>query len=461
MGYQDDSGDEPANSLGHVDLTRDQQLKTELAEFTFTPPEEGWNPDENVMRPPALSMADDVNPPIECVYGIDGSRVEVTVGDPLLNKRVGFLSIRLAEIDMQVVRQQQSQAFLNPSVVEDLGSVQEYNMVLPSANTLFDAGSTHESWRKMVFRNFKRREAFGRTLFTTYHELLHRREDRIESGRGKLRLENCPNPDCDEESLIVNSTREDSCPECDKPTYPTDALRTHERVAGSQENVTALNLLMGIVEHLVLVNAVKHLAEQGRDALNRTAIVKDGPLAQFDTAAWIHDPILQILSEVQEAHMDDGGSPFVVTGIHKTGKFASFAESVKDRMAGPWLLELPNDIVYKYISAGDRTKPFGKKTYYGKNFIYRSAIRTRDGHCFAFTVPRRFAEGHREGDLRVSEDAYPELARTVTVLDKLRTIRYENGLIPLVVAHDKASLPEELSDQILGKLTNLLTEAKE
>lgn len=460
MGYLDDSGDEPANSLGHIDLTRDQQLREELAEFTFSDPDEGWDPGENVMPPNELSGADDLGPQIDQVYGIDGSRVEVTVGDRRLNKRVGFLSIRIVQIDMEVLRQQSRRAYLDPSTVENLGNVKEVNMVLPSSNTLLGAGTMHESWRKMVFENFKQRKVFGSSLFTRYHELL-KRKGRIQSSRAQLRLEYCPNPDCDEESLIVSSVCEDHCSECGKPTYPTDALRTHERVAGSQENVTALNVLMGVVEHLVMVALVKQLDSQGEESLNRTAIVKDGPLSQFDTAAWIHDPILELLTDVQNHHLENGGSPFVVTGVHKTGKFAAFAEEIKDRKAGPWLLELPNDVIYEYISAGDRTEPFGKKTYYGKNFIYRSPSTTQDGHCFAFTVPRRFADGHREGELLANADAYPELARTVTVLDKLRTIRYKNGLIPLVVAHDHASLPEELSDQILGELTSFVAKTKQ
>lgn len=459
MGYLDDSGDEPANSLGHIDLTRDQQLQEELAEFTFTDPAEGWDPGDNVMTPGELTGATDLGPPIEQVYGIDGSRVEVTVGDRTLNKRVGFLSIRLVNIDMTVVREQSRQAFLNPSTVEDLGEVAEVNMVLPSSNTLLGDGTTHESWRKMVFSNFKQRTVFGSNIFTCYHELLQR-EGRIQNSRGQLLLENCPNPDCEEESLIVSSVREDRCPECQKSTYPTDALRTHERVAGSQENVTALNILMGVVEHLVLVALVKSIAD-AHDRLNRSAIIKDGPLSQFDTAAWIHDPILEIIEEVQQRHREQGGAPFVVTGIHKTGKFASFAEEVKQRKAGPWLLELPNDIVYKYISAGDRTEPFGKKTYYGKNFIYRSANQSNNAHCFAFTVPRNYGDRDAKENLRYKQEDYPQLARTVTVLDELRTIRYENGLIPLVVAHDQASLPEELSDQILGELTDLLTTTQE
>jgi hypothetical protein len=311
----------------------------------------------------------------------------------------------------------------------------------------------------MVFENFKQRTVFGASLFTWYHELL-KREGRIQQSRGQLLLENCPNPDCEEESLIVSSVRKNHCPECWKATYPTDALRTHERVAGSQETVTALNILRGIVEHLVLVALVKSLADT-HDQLDRTAIVKDGPLSQFDTAAWIHDPILEIINNVQQRHRDQGGAPFVVTGVHKTGKFASFAEQVTDRKAGPWLLELPNDIIYKYISAGDRTEPFGKKSYYGKNFVYRSAARSNNAHCFAFTVPRKYGVRDAKEELRAKQKNYPELARTVTMLDSLRTIRYENGLIPLVVAHDQASLPEDLSDQILGELTEFITRTQQ
>lgn len=457
MGYRDDDGDEPSNSLGHIDLTRDQALRDELSEFTFQDPgDEDWDIDE-ISEPIAeLEGSSTLGPHIDTVYGIDGSRVEVSVGNPILNKRVGFLSIRLVEVNMSVVRKERRQAFLDPQIVENLGEIHSINMVFPSTNTVFGCETTHESWRKMVYKNLRNRSFFGQNLFTTFHELL-KRKGRIRN-RGQLRLKECPNPNCENSDLFVNSTRPGNCSECRITTYPTDALRTHERVSGSQENIMALNIVMNVIEHLALTNAVKNLKQKGTDALNTTAIVKDGPLAQFDTSAWIHEPILEILSNIQEQHLsNDDGYPFVVTGIHKSGRFAGYADSIRDKFRGPRLLPLPNNHIYEYISPGDRTEPFGYKTYYGKNFVYRSKEESKKGHCIAFTVPRRYEDGFKEGDLVSNLDPYPELPRTATILDELRTIRFEDGLIPLVLAHEQASLPEELSDQILGELTDTLT----
>lgn len=441
------------NSLGHVDIVKDSEIAQDLGELVYNPPDPEEANNYNQISPSALPSAYNLGPPIEHVYGVDGSRVEVTVGDRRLNKRVGFIDVALVRLDMGVLQSEAKKAYVTPSKVRDLGEEEHIRMVLPSSNTLFDAETTHESWRKMTYRNFREKKLFGLSLFDLYYELLERR-GRLDS-HGRVRLEVCPAPDCNHQQLFVRSTSADSCPKCGITTYPTDALRVHERVSGSQSNEAALNVLMGIIEHLVLLRSAHRLWMNEPSRLEKSAFIKDGPLAQFDTAAWIHQPIHNLIWEFKTFLRKTGRSPLVYAGIHKTGEFAAYAQEIRDYLSGPCVLPLSNEDIYEYVMAGDRTKDYGYKTYYGKNFIYKSDKGTETGHCLPFLVPRRYEEkspGEKKGDIIQNPEAYDELARTITILERVRTIQYPDSLIPLVLAHEAASLPEDLSRRVLGTM---------
>lgn len=448
--------EEPPNSIGQIDIAKNPDVAKQLSELQFDPPTHDELADWDILDPETLPGADDIDPPFETVYSVDGSRAEVLVGERLRNKRVGFIDVALTEIDMDVVRDQKQRAYVNPSVVERMGDNRHVHLVLPSSNTQFESDSTHESWRHITFRNFKRVEILGQSLFDIYFPLLDKAGRLTKNNR--LRLEFCPAQDCTNENLFVNSTRLDSCPECGTTTYPTDPLRVHERVTGSQSNIAALNVLMGIIEHLVLLRACQHLYENTPEALSRTAFIKDGPLAQYDTAAWIHEPILHVLQEIRELLNEIDGAPLVYAGVHKTGEFAEFAKRVRPRLDGPCVLSFDNETIYEHVVPGDRSDDYGYKTYYGKNFLYKSDKGTESGHCVPFLVPRRYENEVKEGAIVQYPAAYPELARTVVALEQLRTIQYPDALIPLVLAHDAASLPEDLSDKVLGKLSDLFVE---
>lgn len=453
---------ESPNSIGHVGLSRDSELATELGEFDYNPPSPSEANDFDDIPARALPGANDLGMPVETVYSVDGSRIEVTVGDERRNKRVGFIDIALVKLDLDILDAQARHAFVSPSKVANLGETHHVRMVLPSTNTLLDSESTHDSWRQMTYQNFRSRRVFDTTLFTLYHDLL-KRKGRLDS-HGRLRLEYCPAPDCEHQQLFVNSSIPDKCPECGVTTYPTDALRVHERVSGSQSNEAALNVLMGIIEHIVLLGAAHDIWMTEPARLERTAFIKDGPLAQFDTGAWIHEPIHNRIGEFKQYLRADGRSPLVYTGIHKTGDFAAYAQSVRDYLDGPTVLPFSNDDIYEYVIAGDRTKDYAYKTYYGKNFLYKSAKGTGTGHILAFLTPRQYVEGDlatKEGDIVQDVDAYDELARTVSVLERILTIQHRDGLIPLVLAHEAASIPEALGRIVLGTLAEAMSEASE
>ncbi|RZH67185.1 hypothetical protein [Natrinema altunense] len=453
--------DEPPSSIGQVDLAKNEEIAEQLEALRFDPPTDEEIASWDTLNMEELPGADDLGPPFESVYSVDGSRVEVLVGNRLRNKRVGFIDVALTKVDMGMLRGQAERAYVDPAEVEHIGSSKHVHLVMPSSNAHFKSDSTHESWRYMTFKNFQETDVLGQSLFDTYLAML---EDagRLTKSR-RLRLEKCPGQDCTHENLFVNSTRPDTCSECGTTTYPTDALRVHERVTGSQSNVAALNILMGIIEHMVLLRSCQQMFENDPESLETTAFIKDGPLAQFDTAAWIHEPILEILQDIRLFMDKLDMAPLVFAGVHKTGEFVEFAQQIRDDLDGPVVMPFNNETIYERVMPGERTKDYGYKTYYGKNFLYKSDKGTDDGHCLPFLVPRRYEDSDentaKKGDIVQDLSSYPELARTVVALEQLRTIQYPDALIPLVLAHEAASLPEDLSRKVLKNLTELLNES--
>ena len=442
------------NSIGHVESIKDETLIEDLGNFEYDPPSPKEANDFDSVSARELPGADDLGPPFESVYGLDGSRVEVPVGDPRFNKRIGVIDIALINLDIGTLNEEARKAYVTPSKVDDLGTEHHVRMALPSTNTRYEAPTVHESWRKMTFHNFQEKSVFDQTLFDIYFDLLER------AGRfhhNRIRIEQCPAQDCNHGPQFVNSTSPDSCSVCGTTIYPTDPLRVHERVTGSQSNEAALNVLMGLIEHMVLLGAADDIWYNDPAELETTAFIKDGPLAQFDTAAWIHEPIHNKLSQFQRYLRDNGYQPLVYMGIHKTGDFAAYAQEVRDNLDGPTVLPLSNEDIYEHVIAGDRTAEYAIKTYYGKNFLYKSAKGNGTGHCLPFLIPRRYEEGplgEKQGDATIVQDpdAYRELARAISLLERLRTVQYTDGIIPLVLAHEAASIPEDLGRRVFGRL---------
>lgn len=441
------------NSIGHVESIKDETLIEDIGEFEYDPPSPKEANDYDSIPVRELQGAEDLGPPFESVYGLDGSRVELPVGDPRFNKRIGIIDIALVKLDLRTIDEQARQAYVNPSKVSNLGEEHHVRMALPSTNTRYNAPTVHESWRLMTFRNFQQKAVFGQSLFDIYYDLLDRADRLVAHGR--IRLEQCPAEDCTHGQQFINSTKPDNCPECGANIYPTDPLRVHERVAGSQSNEAALNVLMGLIEHMVLLGAADNIWYDDPERLARTAFIKDGPLAQFDTAAWIHQPLHNKLSQFQRFLRDTNCAPLAYIGIHKTGDFAAYAQEVRDYLDGPTVLPFSNEDIYEHVIAGDRTKDYAKKTYYGKNFLYKSGKGNGTGHCLPFLIPRRYEGsrlGEKKGEIVQDVGAYTELARAVSLLERLRTVQYKDGLIPLVLAHEAASIPEKLGRRVFGRL---------
>lgn len=443
-------GFERANKLGQSTIINNDLVAEELGDFEENKPDPDEVPIEENTTP--VEDLDHPTPTPKFVISIDGSRNEPERDDDYPENRIGFIQIAAVLTNLNQVEAQSGHRFVDPRKVKQIADSSLTQFVLPSTNhTYGGASDTHESWRKKtydIFTDEEREFVPDTTLFEYYHKLL---EDSVRYDGGAVLLNRCPNPECDERDLRVPSDGVGQCggkEGCGTSLYPTDALRVHERVSNHQSNISALTVLMNIIEHLALGAFLEFFAEKDPEFLQHIGFIKDGPLAQFDTGYWIHGPLLRRIHAIYEQQLEQDYARPVIVGVAKGGHFAQHGKRIREKMERNSVLSMDSDYIYDYVATSRSSgQQFGKKTYYGKNFIFRS----NSGRVFAMTVPR---ETNSDGRILHEPAAYPTLRRTTQLLSQVETALYEDSLIPVALANQYASIPVKTGSKTLAEFAN-------
>jgi hypothetical protein len=224
-------------------------------------------------------------------------------------------------------------------------------------------------------------------------------------------------------------------------------LRIHEEVVEEHGNETALGRLMTTLEQLTMVAYLTYLLGRQPRTLGAVGFIVDGPLALFGPQAWLHAPMLHFILAMQERLARDGLRPPIIVGIEKGGQFAEHAAAIGGQIPRRHIMELPDEYIYRHIltfrPAPDAS--FGRDTYYGQKFFYRTA----QGQMLTITVPK-------SGDARTSDSnpaAYPALPATLRLLDRIGTALYEDAVFPIALAHSYAAIPLRTGTRVLTLLS--------
>lgn len=444
---------EQSNMLGHIRFVFDEGVRTRLQSLETA----GADRDEirkDLVVESAADFLDGSEPP-ETIVAIDGSRAEVQVGNPRHDAHVGFVEVSAVEVDAALLRRERGKAMVRTGIEAEAASAQHVRFIVPSKNVHTEEGlTTEQAWRKFTFDALQSRGIYDTKLFDSY--LAFMRQQGILSDTG-IKLFNCPNSECGYGPQHIDPESTDSCEGCGATIYPTDRLRIYENVNNKQSNVAALNVLMGVVEHLTLHAAIENSKEeaidQGTTDMSGTGFIKDGPLAQFDTASWVGRGFRKYLHEIRQA-CDPAELP-VVIGLHKDGGFPVFAEQLRQpNPSDPYpdeqfLVPMSSDFIYEYVVPQPPSDDdYGMKNYYGKNFVFRSS----DRHVFALSIPRR---RDADGNLLWESDDYPELGRALATLNDVRLYLYQDGIIPIQMAHAEATIPENVGGKVLYELAEM------
>jgi len=432
---------ETAQRLGHVPIVENELVQEELEGFQTKEvnPEEAPIEDNSTLIDNLPNGGTDPS----FLLSIDGSLQEVPTNDDYPSNRIGFVQIAAVLTKLDLLDEQESERFVDPARVEELDNSSLQDIVLPSTNYVReDATTTSESWRRQIFETFKSREIEARTLLDIYFDIIQ--SDPRHLDEETIDIYRCPNPDCptDGNEVHIASHVENFgyCNECGIEVYPTDALRTHERVSENQPNQAAISAIMQVFEHLTMCAYLLYLSENHPERLSRVGFVIDGPLAIYDTPSWLHKPILQTIARVANKQEEQGYSPPIIVGIEKTGQFKDHAEQIKREMEPGSILRMDNEYIYEYVKSGTTDNDYGEREHYGWPFIYKS----KSGRVFVLKVPALHT-----GSDKSDPKNYFLMKRTLESISEVETALYDDATIPVTLAHQRASIPLKTGSKVL------------
>jgi len=439
-------GYELAQRLGHVPVVDNEAVKEDLTELETREPEI----DELPLESHTVSVSDLENqvddPTVEYVFSFDGSRQEVEVKEKFPANRIGFIQTSAVLTDLSKVSEQEAKRLVDPARVKQITKSALIHAVVPSTNyRRKGAATTHESFRQHLYlKVFETGEVEGKTLLKWFQEIVEL--SKHEQG-GELELKQCPTDTegCEATDIPVPVDKPGECPECGRDIYPTDRFRIHERVNDQQSNETAITNVMNLLEHLSLAIYTRLIHQESPRRLSKTAFICDGPLAQFDTGAWFHEPLLENIKAVYEGQQDADQVPPPIVGVEKSGQFVAHADYIKEELDPRTILWMDDEYIYDHIIVSRNSDNYGEKTYYGQKFIYKSGA----GRMFVLNIPKVPSDKYSQH----SPNAYPQMRRTVNLVERVQTALYKDSLIPVAMANEYASIPLKTGSRVLELLS--------
>lgn len=431
---------ETAQRLGHVPIIENDLVQEELDSLeTKEVDPEHIDFDEHTT--PLDDLPDEGNDP-EYLISIDGSNQEVPTDDQYPSNRIAFIQIAAVLTRLDLLEEQDSQSFVDPAQVEKLDETGLQDIVLPSSNYVHEEAETVlESWRLQIYNTFKSRKIENKTLLEILMEVS--KEDPRYVSDDEILVYRCPNPDCESNGnridILTHIEELGECDICGTQTYPTDALRTHERVSGTQSNGAAIGAIRQVLEHLTMCAYLNYLSQNHPERLSRVGFVIDGPLAIYDTPSWLHSAILQNIYRVYDRQREAGFEPPIIVGVEKSGQFKDHAENIDRKLNESTLLHMDNEYIYNHIKSGTTDNEYGEREHYGWPFIYKS----NSGRLFVLKIPMP-TEGEKYDPMN-----YPLMKKTLESIENVETALYDDATIPITLAHQRASIPLDTGSRVL------------
>ena len=105
---------------------------------------------------------------------------------------------------------------------------------------------------------------------------------------------------------------------------------------------------------------------------------------------------------------------------------------------------MDEEVIHVAMHAGNAAA-YGSETYWGRKFIYRAV----DGRVVVPTVPPSVGAPYDDHGGQPNPASYPALSAIVDVIDRTGSSMYQDGLIPVALAHGKAAYPIGVGTDVL------------
>lgn len=346
------------------------------------------------------------------VIAIDGSNIPVSIREGYPGAEIGYVTVASVILNLGLLDELDKNRPVNPVSYRKTEDAESIDSVFPGCNIVIDEEiSAKDSFRRAMFELLSEKRLFdeGESLLDTYQALLEYKQDDDQK---------CPYYGVYEDNCLATEPRylkkegEYRC-NCGAnfPLYSTDALRLHERFHPDDSNSAIYTEIMQVLERLWLIHILRGFEKKGYlRLLKNFAFVLDGPLAVFGQPAWLSQSIKQELKRINKAarpYMD--GLDMLIVGIEKSGSFVThFEQLVLSKQSNEDLANidvpfsqlatyhlsnslippqtaclLSDQYIKRNIVYSESTRPYGRQTYFGRKFFYR----TKSGALIVASLP--------------------------------------------------------------------------
>lgn len=356
--------------------------------------------------------------------------------------------------------------YVDPLAVNRLLQSDALSMALPGSNMKrVDFVNAAEGYRFYVQRYYDgERTTIGEskeTLLDTLICLLRYNGDVVTQGDEEcVRVDGCPNSECSSNQAdssgkkpapitfyVPLGDRTTRCPECDGMVLVVDAIRIGEAFVESGSNAETYGRTMLASEHLLVAHWIRHYRENHLQLLSQLGFVLDGPLSISGESAKLHTPMLMLIHDANRDLAREGMDAVLVMGLTKTGMtvdhFANLhwplPEQDKAEELRDFAFAITDEYRYKYITPRPRAtnRAFGSETYYGQDIF----VRTGRGHEFVISLPYPTRTKNDATFSQLFEVAqYSTAGRAFELIRTLESDLYTNALVPVILAHEYASI---------------------
>lgn len=397
----------------------------------------------------------------DLVLAIDGSYMPAKAENGFPGAEFGYVTISSVLIDLKKVSEIENKDFIDPREFRKTEKASTIDSVFPGCNIIIDNEKDAKcSMRKALLEELRSNRVFenGETLLDTYKYLLKvKREVFSDQNPPKSPIEDYSHKD-----MTYSSSGEEEfiCPHSGETLYCTDALRIHELMNPAGSNGEMYGQIMSTLEKLWLVHILRSFeSNEWLPTLRRVAFIMDGPLAVFSTSSWLAKVISYELTRINEKQKKINDIDLLIVGIEKSGTFFNHfeeidttSEGISDNFPMQSSLLLDDDYIKKNIIFSESKKPYGKDTYFGRKFFYK----TKSGQRLVSVVACYTPEQNDTSTSHIGQ--FSRLGDIMSLLDSLASSRYPNSVSPLISAHAEASIPLNLGTRIFEDIAREIRE---
>lgn len=431
MAYNSSNGlpMEKASKIAHMKLVQEESVIEFLQSFQA---------DESPIAPHGMAVTGyvDVNTQpddIRYVVTVDGG-LSVVPSPVRRDKTLAFVQVGTCLLRITDLEAMKEDPMMDPRLLAKLLDKITYRpAILPLAGVRRPGLSVKESLRHCI--NGILSPAYS-NLYWVLDFLVHRKWRSASDDFEKASM-NCYS--CGHFFELPYSQQVFKCPSCGFDHFLSDYLQVVAN-EGSEEwsKEDAATAVMSLMETLSIFELPAHFTNEGNlSALEQILFIKDGPLLLRAALSRLVEPIRDFVGWIRAS-----GHELHLVGVEKTGDFANFISEHANFFpdTGDFFLPSTQFLVEEVTGSAFDESTYRNRVHYGS----KTAVRLGPGHLVALNVPTG------EYSVTPSPDSLIGFEASIAALSKLTSSRYENALIPLVLANQAVSLSREPSSGILN-----------